>query len=116
MPSGIKKSVPTRRSRRENPRANWPQPVAPVRITAASVSGPTLTLTFDQRVFLDGLPGFGVDVIADAMSAVQTAPNVIQITFSVAITGATSVNVGYRDPAVRSYSGGYVIADTHVFA
>ena len=57
-----------------------------------------------------------MDVIADPVSAVQSAPNVVQITFSVAITGATTVTIPYRDPAIRSASGGYVIATSHVFA
>jgi hypothetical protein len=91
--------------------------VSPVVITAVTVSSPSLLLTFDQPVRLDGLPGFGVDVgSGTVIQANQPAPNQVELVFSAAITGATTVTIPYRDPAIRSRSGGYVIATSHVFA
>lgn len=116
MTNALRRKPKTGRAARVNRPANTPQPINPILITAAVVSGPSLLLTFDQVVTLEGLPSFGVDVIANVVQANQPAPNQVELVFSAAITGATTVEVGFRDPAIRSQSGGYVVATSHVFA
>ena len=72
-------------------------------------TGSVLTLGFDGPVSLNGLPAFTTDVAGrTAVSAAQTAANTVAITFSGAIAAATLVNIGYRDPAIRNASGGFV--------
>ena len=72
-----------------------------------------LTLTFDQPVSLDGTPQFTTDVAgATPVSAAKTAPNVVEITYSAAIAAATSINLSFRDPAIRNSSGGFVTSNT----
>ena len=96
---------------------NAPPVPNPVLITDVTVSSPSLTLTFDQVVSVSGLPGFGVDVGSGTVTqATQPAPNQVELVFSEAITGATTVTVGVRDPAIRGINGGYVTATAHVFA
>lgn len=46
------------------------------------------------------------------MSAVQTSPTTIEITFDVSIALATVVNIPYQEPAVRNAKGGYVSDST----
>jgi len=66
-------------------------------------------LTFDQAVALDGTPAFTTNIVgATPVSAAQTAPNVVAITFSGPIDLATSINIPFRDRAIRSAGGGYV--------
>ena len=96
---------------------NAPPDNNPVLITNVVVASPALTLTFDQPVVLDGLPGFGVDVGSGTVTqATQPAPNQVELVFSEAITGATTINLTVRDPAIRGAMGGYVVATSHVFA
>jgi len=83
--------------------------VTPIIIIDVNTTGSVLTLVFDQPVSLNGTPKFKPDVAgADPVSAVQTAPNTVAITYDTALTGATGMNIGYRDPAIRNSSGGYV--------
>ena len=112
MPSTISRVNKHRRSRRTNLVANAPQPANPIQITSSTNVGTTLTLIFDQPVSLHGTPAFTVNVAgASAIGATQPAPNQVIIQFSAAIDAATTLNVGFRDPAIRSASGGYVVAN-----
>ena len=102
----------TRKTRRQNNAVtpNRPRPEAPVLITAAVIAGSVLTLTFDQPVSLSGVPAFTIPdaPAATPVSAAKTGPAVVAITYSQSIEGALVVNVGFRDPAIRGASGGYV--------
>jgi hypothetical protein len=84
----------------------------PIYITSASVMGAGLTLNFDQPVMLCGTPGITTNVAgAVATTAHQQAANRIVIIFSSVLAGATTVNLPWRDPAIRNTSGGYVTAN-----
>lgn len=101
-----------RRPRSQNPMQNMPEKDTPVVITDATVDTSTLTLTFNQSVALDGVPQFEVDVVgASPVSAVQTAPNIVAVTYNNSIALATAITIPHRDPAIRSKRGGYVIAN-----
>jgi len=84
----------------------------PIYITAASVMGAGLTLTFDQPVQLCGTPGITTNVAgAVPTTAHQQAANRVVIIFSSVLAGATTINLPWRDPAIRNICGGYVTAD-----
>lgn len=79
----------------------------PIRINSASAALTVLTVTFDQPVGLKGVPAYTTDVAGAApVSAVQTSPTTIEITFDVSIALATVVNIPYQEPAVRNAKGG----------
>lgn len=81
-------------------------------IVDASVDGSDLTITVDQPVALRGLPGTLTDV-ANAVpvsASVNTAGMVITITYSESIAAATEVHLVPNDPAIRSRSGGWLVA------
>ncbi len=116
---GITKTIPNRRKRNKNSEANQPELSKPIAITAAVAAGSTLTVTFDGPVALDrgAVPQYVVDVAgADPVSVVQTAPNIIAITYDAAIAAATTVTIPYHDPAVRNKVGGYVSTSTFKIA
>jgi len=115
MSSPITRSRPNRPKRTKNPPINQPELNTPINISAAAAAGSVLTLTFDQTVSVmrDAVPQFTTDVAgADPVSAAQTAPNIVEITFDAAITAATAMNIPFRDPAIRNASGGYVVSNT----
>ncbi len=108
------RNAPTRPSSKKNPPRNMPEADTPVYITNAAKAAAVLTLTFNVPVrlgteppaFTTDLPGVTV------LSAVQTAPNIVAITFSATIATATELIIPYRDPAIRGQSGGYVTSNT----
>ena len=106
----IPPSTRNKRRERQSFTPNRPRPEAPVLIVGAAVAGNVLTLTFDQPVSLSGVPAFTIPdaPAAAAVSASKTGPTVVAITYGQSIEGALSVNVGFRDPAIRGSSGGYV--------
>ena len=112
MPSPIKKANRNRGSRRRNG-GNRPMPTAAIVVTAVAKAGSVLTLTFDQPVSLDGLPKYTTN-LAGVMpiSAVKTGPTAVAVTFSAAVTTATTLNIPYEEPAVRNSSGGFVSTST----
>ena len=92
-----------------------PKQVTPVRILSATKNASVLTLTFDQPVTLIRgiVPQYTVDVAgANPLSATSPSIDTVAVTFSAAITTATSVTIPYVDPAVRSKDGGYVSDST----
>src|SRR5262245_11242778 len=100
MSAGIigRRSVRNRNSRRRNP-ATMPQPTAAIKITAASVLGDVLTVTFDQAIALNGVPKYTTDVVgATASSAAMTGMNTVAITFSATVASATEVRIPYEEP------------------
>lgn len=111
MPSLLKAARKT--SRKSNSSVNRPQPTVPIKITAATKSGSVLTITYDQVVSLNGVPKYVTTVAgADAISAAQTGPTTVAITFDAAITAATAFTIPYEEPAVRNSSGGFVSTST----
>jgi hypothetical protein len=104
------------RAKRLPPRRNpvgVPQPTAGITIVSASAAGSVATIGFNQVVILCGTPNYTTDLEGvTAVSAVQTNPTTIAITFSGAITSATAINIPYEDPAVRNTSGGFVSTST----
>jgi hypothetical protein len=113
MPGTIRRTIRHRMSRRRNDQANRPQPNAPIGISSATAALTILTLEFDQPVSLNGVPQFTTDIAgASPVSAALTSPTTVEITFDNDLTGATIVNIPFRDPAIRNLSGGYVSSDT----
>jgi hypothetical protein len=101
------KTLPRRHPRKLEKRP--PREATPIYITAASVMGAGLTLTFDQAVLLCGTPGITTNVAgAVPVLAHQQSSTTVIIIFSSVLTGASSVNLPFRDPAIRNSSGGYV--------
>lgn len=84
-------------------------------ITAASVNTTVLSLTFDQVISLDGVPGIVTDIAETPVSAVLTSPTTVDVTFSGDLTGAAVTIVPLNDPAIRTRSGGWVCCGTHPF-
>lgn len=102
-----------RRTRKET--ANRPRPETPIYVTGFAIAGAVLTLTFDQPVMLAGVPGFRTDLAGPtAVSAARTAVDKVAITFSEPLDGAVTLFVGFRDPAIRNASGGYVTSNSIV--
>jgi hypothetical protein len=109
----IRRTIRHRANRRHNPRANRPQPTAPIQVTLAVAAMAVLTVTYNQAVCLAGVPKYSVDVVgATPVSAAQTGPTTVAITYSTSIAAATSVTIPYEDPAVRNSSGGFVATST----
>src|SRR5688572_12262926 len=97
---------------------NRPQPTAPIRMSGASVTGSVLTSTYESAVILgNAVPQYTTDVAgATPVSAEQTSPTTIEVTFSASIAAATEVRIPYEEPAVRNASGGFVSTSTFPLA
>jgi hypothetical protein len=107
------------RKRNRNPEINQPDLNTPITITEAEAAGSVLTLTFSGIVALERgvLPGITTDVAgAEPVGIVQTSPNVVEVTYSASIAAATTLNIPFRDPAIRNASGGYVVSNTFPLA
>jgi len=112
MPLLGTRNAPNRRSPKRNPVRNMPDADAPVTITNVARNVAVLTLTFSVPVSLSGTPAFTTNLAGvTALSAAQTAPNIVAITFSASIAAAATLNIPYRDPAIRGQSGGYVTSN-----
>ena len=99
------------RPRKRNPEINQPQESNPITISEAEAAGSVLTLTFPGIIILQrgSVPQITTDVAgAEPISAVQTAPNTVAITFDATIAAATSLTIPPRDGAIRNASGGFV--------
>jgi hypothetical protein len=115
MSAGIigRKARPNRMPRRKNMGANMLQPVTPIRIVSASGTGSVATIGFDQVIAMVATPQYTTDLPGvTAVSAVQTNPTTIAVTFSGAITSATALNIPYEEPGVRGKTGGFVSTST----
>src|SRR4051812_32948726 len=107
MPSPIKVKAKHRMKRNVNPQINQPELATPILISEAEAVGSVLTLTFDGAVsqMRDTVPQFTTDVVGpEPVSAVQPCPNQVAITFSASVAAATSINIPFRDPAIRNSS------------
>lgn len=90
------------------------QDAAPPQLTAATVNGTTLTLTFSEPLDENATPAvaaFAVTVGTDsrAINAVDVAGSVVTLTLSSAISAGDTVTVGYTMP---TGSGAQAIQDT----
>ena len=86
---------------------------SPIKVTGATAAGSVVTITFDQVVWLNGVPAYTTDVAgADAVSAALTAPNVVAVTFDAAVAAAAELRIPYEEPSVRNASGGFVSTST----
>ena len=110
------KTALTKRSkstRRRSLGATRPQPTTAITVTSATALGAVLTVTFDQPIALNGTPAYTTDVVgALPVSAVQTDPMTLEITFSASIAAATEVRIPYEEACVRNASGGFVSTST----
>lgn len=92
-------------------RVELKRPVA-VRITGATKSTNTATITYNQPVVLKGTPAYTTNLVGvTALSATQPTLNQVTITFSASVATATDLIIPVADPAVRNKVGGFV-ADT----
>ena len=115
MPSLMQKNVRAARKRTSNKESSQPMPVTPIYIASATKVTTLLTLVFNQVVSLSAgkVPQITTSVAgATPVSAVQTGPTTIAITYSATIAAATSLVIPFRDPAIRNQSGGYVTSNT----
>ena len=100
-------------SRRKNRLQTNPLSTTPIAVTAASVLGTVLSVTYDQAVTLNGVPKYTTDVVgATAVSAAMVGLNTVAITFGATVATATEVRIPYEEPAVRNGSGGFVSTST----
>jgi len=92
--------------------------VNPVLITGMTIIDTIVTLTFDQVVMLTGTPQFRVKNYQNipAISARQLSPDTVEITYAGSVSGVASMNIGFRDPAIRSATGGYVTSNVYSIA
>lgn len=84
----------------------------PIKILSFSHTLGVGTVTFDQPVVLDGLPGWTDSASHTVTAAVMASATVMTITFSGTIT--TPVTVPFEDPALRNNAAGYVQAGSQV--
>ena len=112
MPSAITRTSSHRASRRRNG-PNRPVPATPIGIVSVTKASAVMTIDFDPPVALKGVPKYTTDLPGvTAISAVLTGPATLALTFSGAITTATTLNIPSEEPAVRNSSGGYVSPST----
>jgi hypothetical protein len=89
-----------------------PSQVTPVRIASVTKTGSVATIVFNQSVSLKGVPAYTTNLAGvTATAASMTNPTTLSLTFSGAITTATTLNIPFQEPAIRNAVGGFV-ADT----
>lgn len=82
-------------------------------LVTAEVAMAVLTLTFDRPVFVRGLSGIGVDVaLVTELSAVNTAANIVEITYSGSIAAATEITFPSYTGNLRTADGGFAVIAT----
>ena len=90
-----------------------PKNTTPVNIVSATKTGSVATIVFNQAVNLKGVPAYTTDLPGvHATAATMTDPTTLSLTFSAAITTATTLNIPFQDPGIRSAVGGYVADST----
>jgi hypothetical protein len=113
MPGLIRKPIVHRTSRKMSGGPTKPQPTAPIGITSVAKAASVLTIVFNQPVSLKGVPAYTTNLAGvTALSAVMTNSTTLALTFSAAVTTATTLNIPYEEPAVRNSSGGFVSNST----
>jgi hypothetical protein len=89
------------------------RPAHNAQLQTAEVDTAVLTLTFDRPVFVRGLTGITVDVVsADELSAVNTAPNVVEVTYDTSIAAATELTFPPYTANLRTADGGFAVIPT----
>src|SRR5688500_16243459 len=112
MPSSLTKVGRNRTSRRRNG-PNRPAPATPIGIASVTKAGSVMTIVFNQPVALKGVPQYTTNLPGvTPLSAALTTPTTLALTFSGAVTTATTVNIPSEEPAVRNSSGGFVSPST----
>jgi hypothetical protein len=88
-------------------------PASMALVTAVTFTVAVAEVTFDQPVMLNGFPASWRATGAPGVvpiSAVQTSPTIIEVTFSATLAAATALEVTPLDPAVRTPTGGFASA------
>jgi hypothetical protein len=114
MTAGVlgRRQVKHRAPRRKNG-PNRPAPATPVNVVSATKTGSTLAVVLSQPASLKGLPAYTTNVSGLTVTAASlTNPTTLSLTFSGALTTATSLIVPFEEPAIRSASGGYLTSGT----
>ena len=107
-----------RPSANKRARTSWPKYLNPLTLDAvpsAKLNGNNVTLTFTIPVVLKGTPKCRIDNTELPVSALQSAPNILALTFGGSVESAVSLFIPQRDPAVRTSTGGYMPQETIVF-
>ena len=100
-----------RPSQNKRARQCWPRHLDAYTLDAVPVvtlSTNDVILTFVIPVVLKGIPACMVDDDVPGLSASQTAPNVIHVTYAGSVAAAETLTIRQRDPAVRTSTGGYM--------
>ena len=79
--------------------------VRPIQPSISPSNDVPVRVGLEPPAFTTDLPGVTV------LSMEQTAPNVVDLTFSASIATATALFIPYRDQAIRGGSGGYVFSN-----
>lgn len=82
--------------------------------TDVAINTVTVTFTFNQAVSLNGVPqiqSVGVNA-ALPVSATRPTPTTVALVYAATQAASTSFIVPEKDPAIRTYSGGYAQAGT----
>lgn len=109
----IRRPIVNRRNRRNFDRSMVPQGTN-ANITDVAINTTTVTLTFDKPVSLNGVPqvqSVGVNA-AVPTAATRPTPTTVELTYAATQAASTDFIVPERDPAVRTYTGGYAQAGT----
>ena len=110
MPSAITRVQKNTRSRRLSGQQRPMQRGIAIGIVSATKAGSTITIVFNQTVSLKGVPQYTTNLAVTPISATLSTPTTLVVTFSGAVTTATTLNIPFQDPAVRNASGGYADA------
>ena len=110
MTAGIanQKQLKNRPPRRKTS-ANRQMMTTPVSIVSVTKAASVMTIVLNQPVALKGVPALTTNLAwVTATAANLTSPTTLALTFSAAITTATSLVTPFEDPALRNASGGYL--------
>lgn len=108
------KRNPSERGKKSTLRPNSRnRPAHNAQLVSAAVAMAVLTLTFDRPVFVRGATGITTNVPgADEISAVNTAPNVVEITYDASVAAAVSITFPSYTGNLRTADGGFAVIPT----
>lgn len=109
----MRRPITNRRNRRNFDISNKPEGNNAVTLDVA-ISTVTVTLTFNKPVSLNGVPQVLSVGVNGALPLSATRPTSLTVALVYAATqaGSTDFIVPERDPAIRTYDGGYAQAGT----
>lgn len=81
----------------------------PITLLDAAVSTPTVVLTLDQVVIVNGVPQYPNDNGDMPDTASMTGPEEVTLHYP---SATVSLTVPFEDPAIRNGVGGYVLPGT----